>query len=252
MFLVFPGLLQQNKSVIPYGGFIVESEKTCAEAVWKRIHSPEEYASDAAKWMAGEMGLPFIVVSPFVPLIKSIFSRWEPAAEEYSALVHDAGGAPIFRTFFKITNYSNHAVYEMMEGVLKRIGVGRSSLKKKPEIDFKWVLLGGVLGEYGVKAGLCEDSICKLLDFRLRNSDYFTATTWFAERVEIANLISESVESLELPPNEIKRVVDWSINFHKTCCGRSTTAVTSGCADYRRYMDLDGIYRGVKNQLPAI
>mgnify|MGYP001081754672 CR=1 FL=1 len=43
---------------------------------------------------------------------------------------------------------------------------------------YREVLLGGVLNDYAGKAGVSRASTNALLEFRLRNSDYRTATTW--------------------------------------------------------------------------
>lgn len=211
--------------------------------VWRRAHRPEVYAADAARWMAGETGVPYFALSLFVPLVRTMLSSWEPAADEVSALSESADGTRLLRTFFRITNYSNRAVYGMMEKILKKIGVGKSAMEKRPGTDFAWVLLGGVLNEYGAKAGLCEGSICELLEFRLRNSDYFTATTWYADRVEIANLGTRRVESLELPPGEISKVIDWSVDYHERRRGRGTKRLAPEHPEFNEYLELEVLYK---------
>jgi hypothetical protein len=213
--------------------------------VWKRVHRPEEYAADAARWMAGETGAPYFALSLFVPLVRAVLSSWEPAADEFSILSEDGDGALSLRTFFRITNYTDRAVYGMLENVLKKIGVGKSAMRKQPEVDFAWLLLGGVLNEYGAKAGLCEGSICGLLEFRLRNSDYLTATTWYSDRVEIANLKTGRVETLELPPEEIRKVIDWSVDQHEGRGGQGTKRLSAECPEFSEYIELEALYKKI-------
>ena len=220
-------------------------EKLQPERVWRRVHRPEEYAGAAARWLAAEIGVPRQVLAPFVPLVKSALSRWEPAAEEVSVLVTDPDGGRVFRTFFSITSYSSHAVYGMAERVLRRLGAGRSRLERDPDTEFAWILIGGVLNDYAGRAGLCEDSTCRLLEFRLRNSDYLTATTWFGNCVEIANLETGRVERLELPELEIRKVVDWSVGYHERRAQRTTRRLEPGKPGYEDYLELAAAYRRV-------
>ncbi len=220
-------------------------EDTATKRAWYRCHRPEEYAADAAKWLAGEIRVPYLFVSPFVPLVKSMLGNWEPAAEEFTVYYSLPGGTQKLRTFFNITNYSNNKIYGTMESILRRLGVGAEKLKRNPEVDFAWVLLGGVLGDYACRAGISSDSIRKLLDFRLVNSDYLTATTWHTEHVEIVNLATAKVDTLSLPADDIRKVVDWSVRYHENACGTCSMELSESCEQYEELNRLSVKYRDI-------
>jgi len=125
--------------------------------VWRRTHRPEEYASDALSWLATEAGLPPTLALPLRPLAVAILSKWEPAAEETSALLSSEKGRA-FRTFFSITNYSDKAVYSLMEKILRILGIGANKIKSNQDTEFAWVLLGGVLSDYACRAGVSRNN----------------------------------------------------------------------------------------------
>jgi len=212
------------------------------KTVWRRVHRPEEYAADAAKFVAGELHVPFLVVRPFVPLARALLSKWEDAAVETTALYETPEGGRVLRTFFEITDYSGAAVYNFLEKLLKSLGVGADLAGKYGDTDFAWVLLGGVLDDYARRARVCRKTACALIDFRFPLSDYHTATTWYPDRVEIANLRTGRVETLEIRPGEIKRIVDFTINFENNPLCARPAAVAPGSPEYCEFERLAGIY----------
>ncbi len=210
-------------------------DDSCSEnvlRVWKKTHWPEEYASDALSWLASEAGLPRALALPLRPLAAAILSKWEPAAEETSALLSFENGRA-FRTFFSITNYSDKAVYSLMEKMLRILGIGANRIKSNQDAEFAWVLLGGILSDYACRAGVSRETTRSLLDFRLRNSDYLTATTWFHDHVTITNLKTGRNESLYIPSKDISLIVDFSIMQHE--CGVATAA--SDIPDSKAYSE---------------
>ena len=216
---------------------------------WKRTHRPEEYLPDVITYIAGEIRVPRKALMPLAPVARGILRRWEDAAREFTEYTFLEDGARIMRTIFLIHNYSNSAVYAMIEKVLKVIGVGggAAAAPSESDTDFAWVLLGGVLNDYAARAGVSRESTQALLNFRLRNSDYRTVTTWYPDCVEIANLETGGVESLPLPPQDIDHIVDWGMEYHTTKYKRHYTRVgeSGACADefnalMERYREITG------------
>jgi hypothetical protein len=201
--------------------YSIES-KICEQTVWRRTHRPEEYLADVISYIAGEIGVNRHLLMPLAPVARTILRRWDDAAHEFTEYTFFEDGKRIMRTFFLIHNYSNSVVYAMIEKVLKLIGVGKSGQmrSKNSDTDFAWVLLGGVLNDYADRAGVSQASTKALLDFRLRNSDYNTTTTWYPDSVEIANLVSGRVETLAMPVKDINRIVDWGLEYHQSKCHR--------------------------------
>lgn len=224
-----------------------ESEPT---RVWRRIHRPEDYAADAARFVAREIRLPFIFIKPFVPIARRILAGWEDAAVETTALYETPGGKRTLRTFFQITDYSNDAIYGMIEKILKRMGVG-AGFSRNDETDFAWVLLGGVLSDYAESAGICRRTARRLNDFRFPLSDYFTATTWEPECVEIANLRTGRVETMCVPACDIDKIVDWAVCFEERISGCKSQNIEPGTAGYEEFMCLDAKYHEMKLYRPA-
>jgi len=216
------------------------------DKVWRRIHRPEYYAPDAAKFLAKEIGIPFIIVKPFIPLARSVLCRWEDAAVETTALYLLPDGDRVLQTFFKITDYSNAAVYAMLEKILKRLGIGARLSEQYGDMDFAWVLLGGVLEEYATSAGVCRRTTRRLNDFRYPLSDYFTATTWYPDRVEITNLDTGAVNSLDIPSRDIRKIIDWSVKFEESIC--RTDILEPGTAYFDEYLRLTDIYDSIHSR----
>ena len=213
---------------------------TQARQVWRRVHRPEEYAADVAKFLATELKIPYAIMSPFVPIARRVLHRWEDAAVEYTEYISCEQGFVSFRTIFLIHNFSNSAIYGLAERILCRLGVGRSSNLQCSDTDFAWVLLGGVLNDFAGKAGVSRASTNDLLEFRLRNSDYRTVTTWFRDRVEIANLTTGCVETLALPERDILRVVAFALDFHKKKSRGAYMRLsdeTAECVEFRSLME---------------
>jgi hypothetical protein len=207
--------------------------------VWKKTHRPEEYASDALSWLASESGLPRSLTLPFRPIATAMLSKWEPAADEISALLSSDNGR-VFRTFFSITNYSNKAVYSLMEKMLRMLGIGTKKIESDQDIEFAWILLGGVLADYARRAGVSPETTDVLLDFRLSNSDYLTATTWFHDRVTITNLRTGRNDSLEIPAKDIDLIVDYSIMRHD--CGPANAASgIPGSTAHSEYLEMSSL-----------
>ncbi len=218
--------------------------------VWRRIHRPEDYAADAAKFVAREIHIPFIFLKPFVPIARKILAGWDDAAIETTALYETPEGKRTLRTFFLITDYSNDAVYGMIERILKRMGVG-ARLSRNDETDFAWVLLGGVLTDYAESAGVCKRTTRRLNEFRLPLSDYFTATTWETEYVEITNLRTGRVERMYIPARDICTIINWSVNFEEqiSCCKSKT--IEKGTTEYHEFLKLNAKYHEMKLYRPA-
>ncbi|MFH1538626.1 MAG: hypothetical protein ABIH66_06685 [bacterium] len=212
----------------------------CRRQLWRRVHRPEEYLRDIAKETAKQWGVPFPLFAPFIPPMRRMLKSWEPAAVETTEYSESGDGSRTLRTVFDITNYSNRRVYALV-GALQRFFTRKSSEKVR-RAGFEWDILGGVLTDYARRAGLRRDTAVKLLDFRLENSDYLTLTTWYNDRVEIANLKTGRVEELELPPGEIAKVVDWSVRFQRSLCGGKTRALAPGCPEWREYLNILGDY----------
>lgn len=210
--------------------------------VWRRIHRPEEYAADAAKFIASEIKLPSFIMSPFIPLAARLLKSWDDAAVETTAVYELEDSTKVMRTFFSITDYSNDAFYGLAEKILKKLGVGADLSSKYGETDFAWVLLGGVLNEYANYAGISPATAEKLIAFRMPLSDYFTATTWYPDRVEIANLTSGRVESMEVPPSDIEKIVSWTISFENKLCGAKSIRLAPGNPTYDEYLELENTY----------
>lgn len=208
--------------------------------VWRRVHRPEEYVFDVSKFIAREIKIPHALVLPALPIASALLRKWDDAAVEHTQYVVDAEGNRILRTFFKIHNYSNSSVYTLLEDLLQRMGVGRRMRNREPEVDFMWLVLGGVLTDYATCACVSEKSLKTLLDFRLKNSDYLTATTWFHSRVEIANLESGKVDILELPAKDIECIVSWAVDYQMKCCGKKSCEIASG---HPECVEFDGLMR---------
>jgi hypothetical protein len=186
--------------------------------LWRRVHRPEEYTEDLVRYIARDLGLPPALLMPVAPVGRRIAAGLPAAAVETTQFDVFACGRRRLRTVFQIANYSDRSVYQLVERMLKTVGIGRN-MKADPDIDFTWLLLGGVLNDYAGRAHLHRDATDKLLAFRLRNSDYFTMTTWFPNCVEIANLTTGRVERIELPPEEIAKVVNYSVGVLKNIAG---------------------------------
>lgn len=216
--------------------------------VWRRIHRPEEYAADAAKFIASELKLPNFLMAPFIPLAARFLKSWEDAAVETTAIYEMSDSTRIMRTFFHITDYSNAAFYSLAEKILKKLGVGADLSTKYGDTDFAWILLGGVLNEYASYAGISPATSEKLIAFRMPLSDYFTATTWFPDRVEIANMTSGRVESMKVPPSDINKIVDWTISFEKKLCGAKSVHIQPGSPLYDEYLLLEKTYGTINSR----
>lgn len=224
---------------------IEEQSGTQKRRVWRRVHRPEEYAADIAKYLATELKIPYTVMAPFVPLARGVLKRWEDAAVEYTEYISCDQGFVSLRTIFLIHNFSNSAFYGLAERLLCRLGVGRSSGLQCEDTDIAWVLLGGVLNDYAGKAGVSRASTRALLEFRLRNSDYRTATTWYRGRVEIANLATGRVETLELPECDIRRIVAFAIDYHKKKTGGQYMQLNDETHDTLEFQSLMERYREI-------
>lgn len=223
------------------------------KTVWKRTHRPEEYLPDVITYIAGEIGVNRRLLMPLSPVAGGILRRWDDAAQEFTEYTFHRDGRRIMRTFFLIRNYSNSAVYGMIEKVLKIIGVGKSSGmgKNGGDTDFAWVLLGGVLNDYADRAGVSRASTALLLDFRLRNSDYNTVTTWYPDRVEIANLATGRVESLQLPAADINHIVEWGLEYHQTKYRRHYKRVDPDGALWPEFLPLRTRYEQITREAPG-
>lgn len=216
------------------------------QTVWRRTHRPEEYLPDVISYIAGEIGVNRRVLMPLAPVAGGILRRWDDAATEFTEYIFHHDGRRVMRTYFLIRNYSNSAVYAMIEKTLKIIGVGKSVKSGASNgTDFAWVLLGGVLNDYAARAGVSRASTERLLDFRLRNSDYNTVTTWYPECVEIANLVTGRVESLELPSADINRIVDWALEYHQSKFRRHYRRVAPDAEAWPEFLPLRERYEHI-------
>ena len=221
-------------------------------AAWRRSHRPEEYIPDVIHYIAREIKMPRALLMPLTPVARGILRRWEDAAQEFTEYIYYEHGRRVMRTVFMIHNYSNSVVYTMMEKALKIIGVGKSSSLQQDDVDFAWVLLGGVLNDYASRAGVTRATIDALLAFRLRNSDYHTVTTWYPDCVEIANLLSGHVETLALPEKDIRRIVDWALEYHRTKCRRHYKRVQPGTDDREEFDALMKRYEQITRAVPGV
>ena len=200
------------------------------------------------RYFARDLKLPQALLMPLSPVARGILKRWEDAAVEYTECVEHEFGGRVLRTIFLIHNYSNSAIYSMAERLLKRIGVGKSAMQGDDDVDFAWVLLGGVLNDFADQAGVSRAATDELLEFRLRNSDYRTVTTWFEDRVEIANLKTGRVENLSLPPGDIDRIVDFALEFHNKKCAVRYEMTDDESADFVEFKSLMERYGQLVNR----
>lgn len=229
--------------------------KIVARRIWRCVHRPETFAADVAKYIASEMKLPGVLMAPFVPMAKAMLRGWEDAAVEYTEYAEYVDGSRTLRSIFLIHNYSNSRVYNLIERCLKLMGVGKCDTLECEEVDFAWRLLGGVLSDYASRAGVTGPTTDRLLDFRLRNSDYETVTTWRASSVEIANLNTGRIESLELPARDIEKIVDWAVNWHRRKKTAGYCELKSGSESYIIFDSLmkkyEGVVAGCEDACPA-
>lgn len=218
-------------------------DDTGAGEIWRRVHRPEDYLADISREVARQWGVPYPLFVPFLPPMRSLLKTWEPAAIETTQYIAREDGTRLMRTLFDITNYSNHRIYGLAETAQRFFSRNGARVKRE---GFEWELLGGILNEYAGKAHLRKETTEKLLEFRLRNSDYYTMTLWSTDTVEIANLKTGRVESLELPPGEIAKVVDWSVDFQQRFHRRKKCEMAPGCQEIALFEKAMEKYREIK------
>jgi hypothetical protein len=206
--------------------------------MWRRVHRPEEYAADMAKFVAVELKLPPAIMIPFVPVARAMMRRWENAGVEYTEHTEFEDGTQKLRTVFLIHNYSNSRIYNLLERCLKMLGVAKRDGLECADVDYSWRLLGGILMDFASRAGVTKQTTQSLLEFRLCNSDYETATTWRTGEVEIANLRTGRVETLELPPPDVEKIVRWAVGFHKSKRGRAYCEISTESPEFQEFEKL--------------
>ncbi|MEW5945171.1 MAG: hypothetical protein AB1742_03135 [bacterium] len=192
--------------------------------MWRRVHRPEEYVDELSRHLAADVRVPYSLIKPLVPAVRRMVSRWEHAAVETTEYFECEKRGRLLRTVFLITDYSDHLVYGVLDKLHRGLLAGRVR-KLRGNEDFQWDLLGGVLVDFGRRAGIGNGTIGELLNFRHANSDFHTMTTWFMDRVEIANFRTGKIESLHLPEKEITRIVDYSVGFQREICGKKSRVV---------------------------
>lgn len=225
--------------------------RTPERRLWHRVHRPEDYVGDVLKYIAGETGVPAGLLMAAGPIARRMVSSWPAAAMETTEYDVFACGRRRLRTVFRISNYSSRAVFQMAEKALRAMGIGAGA-GKGDETEFAWVLLGGVLNDYAERAGLRKETTARLLEFRLRNSDYFTMTTWFPECVEIANLDTGRVEYLALPEDDIGRVVDYAVNYLTNIAGRKSRWLRAEDREAGEYAEHLGSYEVHLRKTPPV
>ncbi len=223
------------------------SSPIAARSVWRHIHRPEDYASDAGAFVMRELRLPLFLMKPFVPLVQGMVRKWPPAAVETTAFTLFADGSRLLRTYFEITRYDSNGIYVIIERTLKKMGVGAGFLRKYEGIEFVWVLLGGILLDYGKYAGIDDSTARTLVDFRMPLSDYFMAVTWYVDRVEITNMNTGRTDCLSLPPREIAKIVDWASSYQNHNTPRSAP-LPGDARELEHFVSLERIYEEIKGK----
>ncbi len=181
---------------------------TPTKVTFTRVHRPEQYTVDLLKYVATEVKVSPGLMVRFAPMANAMLRRWEDAATEYSTFTLKNGKPVSVSTYYNITDYSSNKLFGLFSKLLTLMGVGKQLAAD--DIDIAFVLLGGVLNAYGSAAGLDNKAIKRLDGFRLKNSDFLTNTRFGDGVVTITNLKTKKVDVLDLPDEDVKKIVKYA------------------------------------------
>ena len=213
--------------------------------LWHYLHHPEEYTADFLRCLAAELHLSPAIFNLMTPLINRILHKWEHAAVETTEYKVHSDGTRLLRTIFTITQYPSYRILAFMEKVLRALGAGRS-IKTPSTKEFGWLLIGGILTDYARRAGVKPSTTQQLLEFRLRNSDHYTLTSWYPDYVEIANLKTAEAERLYLEESEIAKIIDYAVHYQTKIRCKRTRCLSPDCSEWENFYRAIQKYESMK------